>query len=474
MALSFNYLTKTISVPQADLTFVSGTFYTCDTNWLKNQILAELGSESGIWENDIYLHNTEVGPIAGTTFARTIQIINGWQIEFTPNSQWTVQLEGSNNDIWSVGDGVLVQNQVQVIPTNSAGLIVGGSGGGGVVDTYDGMVVIDTVNGSPGTASPIGTRAQPSDNIADALTIAATNGLTELYFRTDYNITSGDVSGFTLRADTPTVVDIDLAPAVVCNNTILRNVDLSGTVDALVTLEGCQLTTLAGFSGYMVGCNLEFGTITLAGGQDSWLLNCYTKAINTGMPTIDMGGSGQGLLLNQYSGSINITNKTGADLCSISLAGGEVTLDNTVTGGTVTLRGVGVWANEDTYAGGATVVNHLIEPGLFPAAIDYDQIWDTLLSSGLSAESELITASQQSTTAAGQAAAANSTINTVLTAVNAIPYPDNAAIAEILKAHFNRRVWDKVGDTITIYQDDGVTPFKVFDTNSDLSEIDPQ
>lgn len=45
------------------------------------------------------------------------------------------QLEGSNNNIWDVENGILNQNQVQVIPTNSAGLIVG-SGGGSDAVTY--------------------------------------------------------------------------------------------------------------------------------------------------------------------------------------------------------------------------------------------------------------------------------------------------------------------------------------------------
>ena len=130
MAFTYDYLNKIISVPQADLTFVSGTFYTMDTNWFKNQLLAEMGSESGIWSDTMYQHNTEVGPIVGTTYARTIEIINGWSVQFLPDSQWSVQLEGSNNNIWDIQGGVLVQNQVQVIPTNSAGLIVGGSGSG--------------------------------------------------------------------------------------------------------------------------------------------------------------------------------------------------------------------------------------------------------------------------------------------------------------------------------------------------------
>ena len=82
-----------------------------------------MGSEEGIVFDDALSHNTEI-TVAGTTLARSIEMINGYQVQFTPDSQWTVQLEGSNNNLWSVGDGILSQNQVQVIPTNSAGLVV--------------------------------------------------------------------------------------------------------------------------------------------------------------------------------------------------------------------------------------------------------------------------------------------------------------------------------------------------------------
>jgi hypothetical protein len=47
-------------------------------------------------------------------------------------------------------------------------------------------------------------------------------------------------------------------------------------------------------------------------------------------------------------------------------------------------------------------------------------------------------------------------------------------LVKIEQAHYNRRVWDKVGSTITIYDSDDLTPLYVFDTNSDLSDITPQ
>jgi len=88
-----------------------------------------MASEVGIAFIDPILHNTTV-TVAGTTFARTIEIINGYSVQFTPDAQYTVRLAGSNNNIFDVESGILVQNQVQIISQNSAGLIQISSGSG--------------------------------------------------------------------------------------------------------------------------------------------------------------------------------------------------------------------------------------------------------------------------------------------------------------------------------------------------------
>ena len=142
MALSLDPATKIISVPQADLSHVTGTLYSCDTNQLRKDITDLLASENYIWMDDAYNHNTEV-TVAGVTYARTLEFINGYSIKFTPDSQWTVRLEGSNNNIFDVENGILVQNQVQVIPTNSAGLQVVSSGSG--VTEQDKLDIADRV-----------------------------------------------------------------------------------------------------------------------------------------------------------------------------------------------------------------------------------------------------------------------------------------------------------------------------------------
>jgi hypothetical protein len=130
MALSVDYATKIITVPQADLTPVAGTLYKMDTeNYFRQGLMALFADEDHIWMKIPYTHETQ-SVIVGVLYARKIKIINGYSIQFTPDAQWTVILEGSNNDIFDVESGILVQNQVQVIPNNSAGLIVSIQGSG--------------------------------------------------------------------------------------------------------------------------------------------------------------------------------------------------------------------------------------------------------------------------------------------------------------------------------------------------------
>lgn len=121
MAFTVDHLTKVISIPKADLTLISGTIYSLDSNQFRLDLKDWEDSEYGMAMPDTHRHNTTV-TIAGITYARTIEIINGYSLEFE-DGQYTVIIEGSNNNYHDVLNGILVQNQVQVIPSNSAGLV---------------------------------------------------------------------------------------------------------------------------------------------------------------------------------------------------------------------------------------------------------------------------------------------------------------------------------------------------------------
>jgi hypothetical protein len=81
MAISLDPATKVFSIPQADLTFVSGTLYTLDSDQYRKDCFDLLASENYIWMDDAFIHNTEV-TVAGVTYARTLEYINSYSHTF--------------------------------------------------------------------------------------------------------------------------------------------------------------------------------------------------------------------------------------------------------------------------------------------------------------------------------------------------------------------------------------------------------
>jgi hypothetical protein len=124
MAISIDWGTKIISIPQNYLTDLGGGVYELDTNALRLDLIDLEDSEDGMAFPKTHNHNTEV-ELAGVTYARVIEVINGYTITFE-DGQYAVNLVGSNNNIADVTN----VNQVSVRSANSAGLIVttGGSG----------------------------------------------------------------------------------------------------------------------------------------------------------------------------------------------------------------------------------------------------------------------------------------------------------------------------------------------------------
>jgi hypothetical protein len=122
MAISVNWYTKVISVPQADLTLISGSLYELDVDWFRLQLKNLEDDPTGMSYPDTHRHNTEV-TLGGVTLARTVEIINEYTVTFE-DGQYAVRLVGANNNIADV----MNVNQVSLRSNNSAGLIVSGSG----------------------------------------------------------------------------------------------------------------------------------------------------------------------------------------------------------------------------------------------------------------------------------------------------------------------------------------------------------
>lgn len=122
MAITIDPATKVISIPQVDLTLISGTLYELDTNAFRLTVMRILDNEDRIFLPIAFSHNTEV-TLLGTTFSRSIEVINGYSLTFE-NLVYSVRMAGSNNNFFDIDGSILnPSGNVTVVGANSAGLI---------------------------------------------------------------------------------------------------------------------------------------------------------------------------------------------------------------------------------------------------------------------------------------------------------------------------------------------------------------
>src|SRR3990170_3637867 len=84
MAISVDWPTKVITIPQDYLIPIIGTLYDLDTDQFRLDLknLEDDSAEGMVWP-DTHRHSTVV-TVAGVTYARVIEIINGYRL-----SSWT-------------------------------------------------------------------------------------------------------------------------------------------------------------------------------------------------------------------------------------------------------------------------------------------------------------------------------------------------------------------------------------------------
>lgn len=117
MAISIDWDAKIINVPQSYLTSVGGGVYELDLNQFRLDLKDLEDSEIGMSFPSTHNHNTEVS-LGGVTYARIIEIINGYTITFE-NGSYAVRLVGANSNV----EDVTNVNNVSVRSNNSAGLV---------------------------------------------------------------------------------------------------------------------------------------------------------------------------------------------------------------------------------------------------------------------------------------------------------------------------------------------------------------
>lgn len=343
MAVSIDWPNRIIHVPRADLSLIQlmpTEIREMDLNWFRIQLKALEADAIGMPFPDTHRHNTEVS-LSGLTFARVIEIINGYTVTFE-DGQYAVNLVGANSN---VGDRVNV-NQVSVRSSNSAGLI---SSPEIQFSTFAGAVHVDTTSGNSGTVFPLGTPLKPVNNLDDALVIAKYRGLyvvrtyAALLIESHHNLDD-------MAVESANWLDVTVGAGASLVNTEFEKVSLHGVMGGYWNvLIDCWIYEITNFCGWVRGGSferIELGPFTIANAGQS-----YFDAVDPmypGVKEIVVASAGAVISITRCRSVIEIQSLVAGCTLVCGLQEGTLILDASCTGGTVAVAGVGLLVNNST------------------------------------------------------------------------------------------------------------------------------
>lgn len=376
MAITINPQTRVINVPQADLTLVSGSNYSLSVN-LFRLALKDIEDDpfKGIFLVDTHRHTAPV-VLSGTTYARFIEIINGYRVEFE-DGQYSVALTGANTNIIDV----LVNNQVSVVANNSSGLIESD-----LVErsSFGDCVTIDAVNGAAGTLFPQGTAQAPVNNVEDAIIIATERGITSLCFLGNYTFSgTEDISEFSVFGESEAATTLSCpSGTVTATHTEFTQVTLTGSYSGVALVEESNLEdvifTAFPASGKLALKHVGFaGSTTLPSGAGAlFAIDCYSNVAGTATPTLDFNTGNITFVCRRYSGGLRIDNITQGQAMSLDYSSGQLIVAPSCTNGVITIRGISYVTNNSALTLNDQTINSGGGGGLTPT--QNDQLMKTL------------------------------------------------------------------------------------------------
>ena len=207
---------------------------------------------------------------------------------------------------------------------------------------YNGEIWFDDVTGHAGTNFPIGTSADPVNNLPDLLAIASNIGVRRIIIRSPSMVITQPVEGFEVKsAGGLAVVVIGPVTPVSVAGSSFRECGITGQMTGNAGYEDCRLQDVYGIEGSAARCGFT-GDIR-PGGNFSGVL-CSAIGGGPTAPHLDLAllGAGEAAGLSIWSGEIVVENLTNATaVCAIDANSASITVAPTCTSGTVILRGSG-------------------------------------------------------------------------------------------------------------------------------------
>ena len=343
---------------------------------------------------------------AGVSVAAYYFLINGWRIRpYEGDHSLTINgnlyVEGGVDSIVvpTLGNyNVLVTSQVSpqsqrvdagvgtpaavadaVWDANLSGYTTAGSAGESLVEnTFENVIVYDSVNGQAGTAWPIGTHKYPVNNLTDAITIMNNRKIDMLKIHDDLVVeATHDISKKTIETMGIMGTTITFQAGCTANRTAIRYANVEGelTNGDVLLMEACTVLNLENFSGVMN--NVAFGDgAEIIVGNWATIIQGTAGGDPTNEPEINVGTAS--VNLSHITGNIKIKGKTGGTRTVVNMTSGNLLISNTCTAGTIQVLGTGRIESDDSGVGCKVDIEGFIS---------IDNIWGTPIADHLDPDS---------------------------------------------------------------------------------------
>jgi hypothetical protein len=279
--------------------------------------------------------------IAGQFAPRYFFLTNGWRIIVSTGVDLVV---GSNLYTDELDSPFIASNDSTVSLTNSDAAVVD-NGVSQNLD-YGGEIQVNPLLGLAGTTYPIGTLAQPVNNISDALTLSNQLGIFKLKIYGDVIVDQNLNNFVVVGGNFNSSVTID---GVNVSGTTFERCVIKGEYDGNIRAYECELEDgVFGLGGQFNYCGIN-GSIFAKPNTESRFIDCYTNGLNP----IDLHMNVDSKVrMRGYTGAVNIYDCQSGSTLNIAFVVGQAYILTGNTGGDITLLGT---ASFDNQSSGTTV-----------------------------------------------------------------------------------------------------------------------
>jgi hypothetical protein len=210
--------------------------------------------------------------------------------------------------------------------------------------TFNENVSIRLDSGNGGTAYPVGTGAKPVNNLADAISIAETNGFRRIHLLQSYIGSTilpltRDVVGYEFWRDAGTEIVLVLSASYSTAGCTFQELILTGTVEeGEIAARTCRLLGLSNIAGVFLNCQFS-GTVSVRGSSNG---STFSSCCTIGPATLDCQSDATVVaIFSDFSGDLTIANLVAGAVVSLDISSAKLTIASNCTGGTVIVRGSG-------------------------------------------------------------------------------------------------------------------------------------